>query len=178
MNSKLLKSSLLKATHLPSPLTANSYKPMPTGRQVKGSSGFASLPVVLLLGGLIIEASIAGAFILYYVNSGVYATKLANQASLVARSGIEDAIFRTLMNPECGGTAVSSCAGTGSEYTFTLNGSTARVTIVKDTPTVGQTTITSIGQAQKKQHRISSIITTSSTAPLTTILNITDEVEP
>lgn len=147
-------------------------------RITRSQSGFASLPVVLLLGGLIIEAAIAGAFVLYYVNSGVYATKLASQASLVARAGIDDAILRVIMNPECGGTAVASCPGTGEPYSLTLNGSTADITILKDTPANGQTEITSVGSAGGKQHLIVAVVTTSSTAPLTSINTITDEIVP
>lgn len=147
-------------------------------RLTRSQSGFASLPIVLLLGGLIIEAAIAGAFVLYYVNGGVYATKLASQASLVARAGIDDAILRVMMNPECGGTAVASCPGTGEPYSLTLNGSTASITILKDTPAGGQTEITSVGNAGGKQHRIVAIVNTSSTAPLTTISSITDEIVP
>lgn len=144
----------------------------------KNQSGFASLPVVLLLGGLIIEAAITGAFVLYYVNSGVYATKLAQQASLVARAGIDDAILRIIMNPECGGTAVASCPGTAEPYTLSINGSTASVLILKDTPANGQTEITAVGSAGGKQHRIVAVVTTSSTMPLTTISTITDEIVP
>ena len=58
----------------------------------KKQSGIASLPAILLLGGIIIEIGIAGSFLLFYLNNSIYGTKLANEALTVAQSGFDDAV--------------------------------------------------------------------------------------
>ncbi len=139
------------------------------------TTGIAALPVMLLLGGIIIEAAIAGAFILYYVNSGVYGTKLATQSSILAHAAVDDAIFRIILNPNCGND--TSCLGTGTPFTFTAGGGNAQVTIEKDTPSSGLTQITATAETLGKEHRVVAIVTTSSTAPLVTIRSIIDQPE-
>ncbi len=141
----------------------------------KNQKGLASLPVVLLLGGIIIEIAIAGAFIFYYVNSNVYGTKLSNQAAATARAAVEDAVLRVIRNPNCGG--VDPCP---ANYTITTGGGTATVSICKDicpadaSIGIGQTEIIADARASSKKHRIITILNVSTTVPFVTIASITD----
>lgn len=130
-------------------------------------AGFASLPVVLLLGGVIIELAITSAFIFYYVNSNVYGNRLASQAAAAARSAIDEAVMRVILNPNCGNDI--NCP---SPYTLTTGAATAEVTITKNLDNT--TSIVAVGKAQAKQHRIVSLLSVSSTAPLISIQTITD----
>ncbi len=151
---------------------------MLTLKMTQSSRGIASLPVVLLLGGLIIEIAVAGAFIFYYINSNVYGTRLSNQAAAAARAAIDDAILRVILDPSCGG--ISTCAAT---YQITTGAATADVTLCKDTCTDPALAITdpdhqigiiAIGRASTKKHRIVSVLNVSASGPLITVGSIID----
>jgi len=137
---------------------------------MRTKTGFASLPVVLLLGGLIIELAITGAFIFYYVNSNVYGNRLATQAATMARSAIDDAILKVILNPNCGNDI--NCP---SPYTLNSGATTADVTIIKHLDDT--TEVVAVGHALSKRHRIVAILGVSSTAPLVSVRSITDTPE-
>jgi hypothetical protein len=135
--------------------------------------GIASLPVILLLGGVILEVGIAGAFLLVYLNNSIYGTRLANEALEASHSGINDAILRTIVDKDCGG---SSATCPGDPYTLSVGRATAQVTICKDTCTpVGQTKITSLGRIFTKQHTLVAILNVSSTTGWVTVESIEEE---
>jgi hypothetical protein len=136
--------------------------------------GFASLPVVLLLGGIIIEITIAGALIFYYINGNVFGNRLATQAAAAARAGVDDAFMRIIYNPSCGNDE-ANCPGT---YTLTAGTAAAEVTICKDTcsglPAGASHKITAIGTAQNKKHEIVAFINAIENLPLVTLVSMTD----
>lgn len=141
---------------------------------LKTRSGIASLPVILLLGGMIIEIAIAGAFIFYYINSNVYGNRLANQAASAARAGIDDAVMRIIYNTNCGNDE-ANCPGT---FTRTENGTEVTVTICKDScsglPAGATHKVTAVSVAARKKHQIIAIITASSSLPLVRVDSMTD----
>ncbi len=139
-------------------------------------SGMASLPVVLLLGGIMVEAAIAGAFVLYFISSDVYGDKLIAQASEIARSAIDDGILRVISNPDCG----IDTSGCPTPYTITAAGVSATVNICKDTcPGQGSgiTQITAVGSALTKRSSLVATLSVSSTLPLVTVLSISDQTQ-
>jgi hypothetical protein len=157
-----------------SPLKTKISKPIPNGRQVQAQRGIASLPVVLLLGGIIVEAAIAGAFVLYFISGDVYGDRLNTQAFEIARSAIDDGILRVMSNPDCG----IDTSGCPNPYTITAGGSTATVTICKDTcpgQGTGITQISSVGSALGKKHSLKATLSVSSTLPLVTVQSIVDQ---
>jgi hypothetical protein len=139
-------------------------------------SGMASLPVVLLLGGIIVEAAIAGAFVLYFISSDVYGDRLNAQAFELARSAVDDGILRVMANPNCG----IDASGCPTPYTISAGGASATVNICKDTcPDQGSgiTQITAVGSAFSKRHTLVATLTVSSTLPLVTIDSIIDQTQ-
>lgn len=137
--------------------------------------GIASLPAILLMSAIIIEIGIASVFLLTYLNNSVYGTRLANQAFMAARSGINDAVARIILNKNCGVDA--SCAPTyPGTYTITVGTATTDVSICKDTCVgSGKDQIIAIGRALTRQHRIVAIANVDPTTGMVVIESIKDE---
>ena len=51
-----------------------------------------------MLGGIIVEISVAGLLLLFYLNNSIYGSRLADEALAVAQSGINDAIVQVILN--------------------------------------------------------------------------------
>lgn len=62
--------------------------------------GQMTLPFVLLIGGIIVEITIAGAFVTYFLSSSGYGERLSIRASAAAESGIRDAMVKITQNKE------------------------------------------------------------------------------
>ena len=137
-------------------------------------SGIASLPAILLMGAVIVEVGVASIFLLTYLNNSVYGVRLSEQALMAARSGVNDAISRVILNKNCG--ADSSCAPLPPDtYTVTVGGASADVSICKDSCAgSGKDEIISIGHAFTKQHRVVAILVVDSFTGLVTIESIKD----
>lgn len=113
---------------------------------------------MLLLGGVIIEIAIAVAFLAYYFNTTIFATRLTAEALAAAQAGVDDAIIRVVLNKNC---PDSSCP---SPYTLTVNRATTDVTICKDTCAgVGKHEITSTGNSLNKKKKLRAVIQVDST---------------
>jgi hypothetical protein len=124
--------------------------------KLKARQGFTTLPVVLILGGLIIEVAIAITFIFGLFSSTGFATRLSYGALIVAEAGLEDALGRAVVNKNCGG--VASCL---ASYDLTVNTYTAAVSICKDCDEVGKTRIESVGAVRGQRRKVKAIITVS-----------------
>jgi len=126
----------------------------------KTKSGFASLPAILLLGGVIIEVSIASALLVFHLNNSVYGSRLSNEAFVIAKSGLEDAVMRILLNKDC---PDATCAPSG-EYSLNIGGGVADVLICKnicdDIPevSIGQHGVISTGKVLTRRQRLISVI--------------------
>lgn len=70
-----------------------------------------TLPFVLLIGGIIVEVAIAGAFVTYFLSSSGYGERLSIRAAAAAESGIRDAMVKITQNkdflPDAGQTSYS-----------------------------------------------------------------------
>lgn len=139
------------------------------------TAGIASLPAILLMSTIIIEIGIASVFLLSYINNSVYGTRLSNQAFLAARSGINDAMWRLILNKECG--VDTSCAPSyPGTYSIILAGATADISICKDTCIGnGKTEIVAIGRALTRQHRLVAIANVDAATGLVVIESIKNE---
>lgn len=120
-------------------------------------SGIAVLPVVLLIGGLIVEIGIAGLFISYFLNSSGFGVKISEEALAAAKSGINDAVIKIMRNK---GESISS-------YTLNIGNNSAQISICKDfittsvacdTPAAGKYEITSLGSAGLKRRKLMAIV--------------------
>ncbi|MDP3015023.1 MAG: hypothetical protein Q8N28_01250 [bacterium] len=123
----------------------------------------ATLPVVLLIGGLIVEIGIAGAFMAYYLAQSGLGVKLSEEALAAGRAGIQDAKIRIVRN--------KSFAPSPNPYTLTVGNRMAQITVCKELKTVstacdtamtGKYEITSLGMALTKRRQVQSIISVDS----------------
>jgi hypothetical protein len=117
----------------------------------------ATLPVILLIGGLVVEIGIAGAFIAYFLSQSGFGIKLSEEALAAARAGIQDATMRI----------IRSKSSVPNSYTLTIGNRSAQITICKDKKTVssacdtemtGKYEITSLGAALTKRRQIRTIL--------------------
>ncbi len=111
-----------------------------------------TLPFILLVSGIIIEITIAGAFVSYFLSTSGYGERLAARAESVARSGINDALARVMQNKDF---SIVPCSAPYT-YTVTSGGDTAGVSLCRTTDfsTNKYTfTITSIGVAASHQKK-------------------------
>lgn len=116
--------------------------------------GIASLPLILLLGAIIIEVSIASVFFLSYLNTSVYGTRMASEALIAAQAGINDGLLRVVTNN----------AADDLTYSMSIGNATADVSICKGGNVacpailIGQHQITSVGKALTRQHRLVAVL--------------------
>lgn len=136
---------------------------------LRANRGVASLPAILLFGGLIIEIAIAGAFLVFYLNNSVYGTRLANEALLAAQAGLDDAILKIILDKSCPNI---NCP---QEYVLQNGSATAEVEICKDVCAgVDKTQITSVGKSFTKRKKLIAVLAVDQTSGKVSIESITD----
>jgi predicted Zn-dependent protease len=144
-------------------LRAKSYK-------LKTIRGIASLPAILLFGGIIIEIGIVSALLVYYLNNTLYANRLSDQALAAAQTGIEDGILKVVQDKTCPN---ASCP---SSYQIETTTGTATITICKDSCAgTGKTEVISTGVALTKKHKLVATLSVSQTTGEVTIDEIREE---
>ena len=123
--------------------------------------GFASLPVILLIGGMLVEIGIAGAFISYFLSQSGLGIRLSQDALAAAQAGVEDALIRIVRD--------KNFNPSPNPYTITVGNNSVQVAVCKDT-CVGSNKfqIDSLGIAFNKQRKIRAIISVN---------NLTGEVK-
>lgn len=113
-----------------------------------GAGGQVALPFVLLVSGLIVEISIAGAFIAYFLSSSSLGEKLSIRAYTAAYAGIQDAMVRISRNKEFVNS--SPCSGSPCTYSLTVGSDTTSVTVTRSSDSASNTytyTVASLGSA-------------------------------
>jgi len=124
------------------------------------TSGVAALPTILLIGGIIVEIGIAGAFISFLLSQSGFGAKLSAEAFAAAQSGIDDAMMRIVRDK-------NFYTGPAAPYTLTVGNRSAQVIICKDFKTVssacdtindGKDEITSLGSALTKRRQLRAIV--------------------
>ena len=125
--------------------------------QITKIKGAATLPLVLLIGGLIVEIGITGVFLAYFISQSSLGVKLSEQALAVARAGIQDAKIKIIRNKDF----------QTSNYTLNVENNSAQITVCKnfktdltpcDTPMDKKYEITSLGIVSTKQRKIQTIL--------------------
>ncbi|PIR86695.1 MAG: hypothetical protein COU11_04260 [Candidatus Harrisonbacteria bacterium CG10_big_fil_rev_8_21_14_0_10_49_15] len=131
--------------------------------------GIASLPAILLLGGVILEIAIAGAFLLFYLNTSVYGTRLGNEALMIAQAGIEDARMRVILNKSFEDT---------DGYVLQIGDGAATVTVcLTCIGELDKTQVVSVGTVLTRQHRLEAILNVDSDTGLVTVDSIIETPE-
>lgn len=127
----------------------------------KKNNGVAALPTMLLIGGIIAEIGIAGAFISYLYSQSSFGIRLSEEALSAAQSGIQDAIIKIIRNKDF------SSAG----YNLTINNKSANIIVCKDSRSAsincdtlnsGKSEITSTGAALTKRKKLRAIVNVNS----------------
>ena len=125
-------------------------------------NGVAALPTMLLIGGIIVEISIAGAFISYLFSQSIFGVKLSEEALSLAQSGIQDAIIKIIRNKD-----FSSTSG----YDITIANKTAHIVVCKGSKSVngncniqdnGKSEITSMGSILLKKRKLRATVNINS----------------
>jgi uncharacterized protein (UPF0333 family) len=113
--------------------------------------GQLTLPFVLLIGGIIVEVAIAGAFVTYFLSNSGYGERLSIRAGAAAESGVRDAMVKITQNKEF--------LSNGGEATYSVSVSTentdnALVTVTRsDSGTKYLYVVTSLGTAVSRQKK-------------------------
>ena len=122
-----------------------------THNSLLNTKAAATLPVILLVGGLIVEIGIAGAFIAYFLSQSGFGIKLSEEALAAARAGIEDAKIRIVRN--------KNFNPSPNPYTLIVGSRSAQVTICKDTCAgTDKFQVDSLGIAFNKRRKIRAVI--------------------
>ncbi len=109
----------------------------------------ATLPLILLVGGLIVEIGIAGAFIAYFLNQSGFGIKLSEEALAAARAGVQDATIRIIRSKSLA----------PDFYTLTIDNRSAEITICKDICAgTDKFQVDSLGIAFNKRRQVRAII--------------------
>lgn len=115
-------------------------------------SGVATLPVILLISGIVIELAIAGVVVSALLSNTVFSSRLTAEALSAARAGAQDAIVKIMRYKNCN---ASSCGGS-VPYTITFGSRTADVSLVDN----GDSTLTvsSVGTASTRKKKIEAVV--------------------
>jgi len=136
---------------------------------LKFSNGVSSLPLILILGGLITTMALGATLLIFLVNNANLGERASAEALATARSGIEDGILRVLRNKNCPDV---SCP---ASYNVVLDTWTAAVTICKDScDGIGKHTIISTSQVLTNQKKIKAILEADPKTGEVLIESITD----
>jgi hypothetical protein len=131
------------------------------------NKGTAFLPIVLVVGAVVVEFVVAGAFLIYYLNSSNFGARLSAEAFSAASAGIEDALIKIVRDKNCPNVI---CV---SPYTIEVGNRSAVVTICKDTCAgSGTHEITSVGRALTRRRQLVAVVETNSTTGEIRIISI------
>lgn len=122
-----------------------------------GRIGQASLPVVLLISGILIVIAVVGSIIAVSLGNSVLGARLSAKALFAAETGANDAIALV----ERGCVLSNTCP---SSYTITVDSqSSAEVTITNNS---GLVTIDSVGSAGSRESKIQAVLGVDQTTGL------------
>lgn len=114
-------------------------------------NGQMTLPFVLLIGGIIVEVAIAGAFVTYFLSNSGYGERLSVRAAAAAESGIRDAMVKITQNKEF----LSDLGNTS--YSISVSNETNDTALVSATRETASGkylyTVTSLGTAVSRQKK-------------------------
>ncbi|MEK7464393.1 MAG: hypothetical protein AAB617_01295 [Patescibacteria group bacterium] len=116
---------------------------------MRKNSGQIALPFILLISGLIVEISIAGAFVTYFLSSSGLGERQNLRATSASYSGIRDAMIKITRDKEY-------ASGGTQNYNLTVDADTTAVTVSRSTDnslniyTYTATSVATAGSRQKK----------------------------
>jgi len=116
--------------------------------------GFSSLPMLLLLGGIIVIFALGASLLIFSLNNANLGERLSWEALAAAQSGINDAILHVVRDQNC---PDASCP---ANYTLLVGERSVVVTISKDFPQIGKHTIMAEAAAGINRRKLTAILQT------------------
>lgn len=132
--------------------------------------GQIALPFILLVSGIIIEITIAGSFITYFLSRSGLGERLSLRASAAANSGIRDAILRITRDKEY--------ASSPQSYNLTVGSDTAAVTVsrtIDDPQNSYIYTITSTATAGSRKKKLKATVIVNRTTGFIQLQSLKEE---
>lgn len=109
--------------------------------------GVSALPMILLIGGIVIEFAVAIGFLMFLINNTNFGARLSAEALVAARAGIDDGIRRVIRNMSYNTT-----------YDLTVGSRAVTVAIAANTPTTNKTRIVATGSAGTRQRQLVAVL--------------------
>ncbi|MDI6820700.1 MAG: hypothetical protein QMD65_00780 [Patescibacteria group bacterium] len=126
-------------------------------------SGQATLAFVLLVGGIVIEIAIAGAFVTYFLSTSGLGERLSARALTTAHAGVRDVQIKITRNKEW-------CSSVGCPYVYPIavGNDSASVTVgwMSDDSDNYVYTIDSVGTASTRARRLIATLVVNRTTGL------------
>ncbi|MBI1839209.1 MAG: hypothetical protein HYR95_02885 [Candidatus Colwellbacteria bacterium] len=128
---------------------------------MRSNKGAVTLPVILLISGIVMEIAIAGVVVAAVISNTIFNSRLAAEALVAARAGAQDAIMKVVRNKNF------SAAGAGYNLPNIGDRASAQVVVCKDlttstvlcdTSSPGLDEITSTGSALTRKKKMRAII--------------------
>lgn len=126
--------------------------------------GVSALPMILLIGGIVIEFAVSIAFLVFLVNNTNFGARLSAEALAAARSGIDDGIRRVIRNTSYNTT-----------YDLTVGSRAVTVVVAANTPTTNKTQITATGSAGTRQRQLVAVLQIDATTGEVVIESISEQ---
>ncbi|MEK7521033.1 MAG: hypothetical protein AAB560_03070 [Patescibacteria group bacterium] len=115
-------------------------------RRRLNSEAVAALPMILLVGGIIVEVGLAGMFIAFVLSNLGYGLRLANEALAAANSGVDDALVKIVRDK-----------GYSGSYELAVGNRLVQVSVAKDFPVTGKHQITALGVALTRKKKVEAV---------------------
>ncbi|HOX21379.1 MAG TPA: DUF2371 domain-containing protein [Candidatus Paceibacterota bacterium] len=128
------------------------------------SKGITMLPLVIMIGLIIMELGIAIAFVAYWANSSSNGSRLAQEALLGAKAGIDDAILRLVRDKDLDSTQYVFTAGTRTQVSVTINNDLLN----------NQATINSVGTVLLRQKKYQAVVSINPETAVVSLISLTE----
>lgn len=137
--------------------------------RVKIKKGAATLSVILLISGIVMELSVVGIIIATLVSNTSFSAKLSSEALAAARAGAQDGIVKIVRYKNCNAT---SCGGT-VPYTITLDRATAQVEIIDNLNNT--LTVRSTGTVLNRKKMVEAVVGVDPITGKTNVVSIAEK---
>lgn len=126
-------------------------------RNLKSEKGQIALPIVLLIGGIVVEIGIISASFSYILISSGYGERLSAIALAAAHSGIQDAFLKLARNKDI---HISSSA---YDFPYSLGRPTTKAKVKVEKLGAGRRKITSTGEALLRKRKLEGFLSVNET---------------
>ncbi|MCP6719977.1 MAG: hypothetical protein KJI72_01445 [Patescibacteria group bacterium] len=132
--------------------------------------GQIALPFILLISGIIIEITIAGSFVTYFLGTAGLGERLSLRASAAAHSGIRDAMIKITRDKEFGSTPQNYNLTVGDDNT-----SVSAMRTVDNALNIYIYTISSTATAGSRQRKLVAILVVNQTTGYVQLQSLSEE---